>query len=77
MLDAGWTVHVGWLVLAVLVGVIIGCLILRFFAGAKEPKCNECVLMYRAVSSGKGTYCSNQMAKCKESKDQTTDNYSN
>jgi len=44
MVDVGWTVHVGWVIPILLAGVIIGCLILGFFAGAKEPKCDRCIL---------------------------------
>ena len=37
-------ISAGWIMPILMVGVIIGCLILGFFAGAKEPKCDKCVL---------------------------------
>ena len=40
-------VNAGWLVPAMLVGVIIGALVIGSFAGAKEPKCTSCVLMLK------------------------------
>lgn len=40
-------ISAGWIIPILLVGIIIGCLTIGLFAGAKEPKCSRCVLVLK------------------------------